>query len=110
MKNSLSVEASSDFPIAGQNFTLTCTVISDRPALLKWIGPDGQSVSGEGIIVSSRDTGTLNSSHQVSFYPLRTSHGGIYTCISNITTYPTIHNSTLEYFIKVQSKWQNLNE
>lgn len=104
MKNILSVKASPDLPTAGQNFSLTCTVSSERSTQLRWIGPDGQPVNGEGIIVSSQDVGTLNSSHQILFLPLRTSHGGLYTCVSNITTYPSIHDSTLGYHVGVQSK------
>ena len=64
-------------PIAGNNHTLICsTIIEDylvASPTLKWILIDDV----EGV---SESTSANSSALALNFYPLRTSHGGSYTC------------------------------
>ena len=105
--NNVSIETSNERPTAGENYTLTCTVMSDRPPIMKWIGLEGNDVSGEGVIVHSQFISGFNSTLLLEFLPLRTSHGGIYMCVSSISTSPSAHDSQLVHTIGVQSKHQS---
>ena len=70
------IAPSSIIVVAGQPFTRTCSAsvqdgISGTPTLI-WTR-NGIELSGEG------------SSGSLSFSPLRTSHGGVYTCTARLT-------------------------
>ena len=96
-------------PTAGQDLTLTCTVVSDRPPLLRWIGPNGEPVSGEGIAMSPPIASGMTTRLQLIFLPLHTSHGGIYTCISSVNTSSGIVNATHEFLVRVQSRLNTIS-
>lgn len=100
--NNVSIEASSDMLTAGQDLTLTCTVVSDGPPHVRWIGPDGQPISREGITVSPHTASGLITTLQLMFLPLRTSHGGTYTCISSVDTSSGTMNATHDFLVGVQ--------
>ena len=90
---------------AGGKYSLTCTVTSDFPVSVQWLDTsdhevDGSDVSlkmGETVIEGNTTTLILH------FDPIRTSHGGTYTCKS------TISESSLEKTairnVTVQSKY-----
>ena len=83
--NDVRIEASTDQPTAGDNFTLTCTVTSDRPPSLSWTG---SGVGSKGVVVHSQTVNGFTSTLVIEFSPLRTSHGGVYTCLSSISPSP----------------------
>ena len=73
---SVSIALSSSIAVAGQPLTRTCSAsvqdgISGTPTLI-WTR-NGMELPGEG------------SSGSLSFSPLHTSHGGVYTCIARLT-------------------------
>lgn len=99
--NNVSIEPSKDRPTAGEVFTLTCTVFSDGPPVIEWIG---EGIGSEGVTVYSQSVNGLNSTMVLEFQPLRTSHGGTYTCISSARRSPSAHDSKLDYVVEVYSK------
>ena len=73
----ISIAASSDSSIAGDTYTLTCSMaaIPDDIAvepILTWSGP--------GVDQSSVQLSSSNSTLALTFNPLLTSHRGAYTC------------------------------
>ena len=107
----MTVRASSYTPTAGNNFTLTCTVVSDLPALIMWIGPDGPIASQESITIAQTMaqtiTGgeTLNTlSSELVFHPLQASHGATYSCNSIVDVASARRNASQAYQLRVQSK------
>ena len=76
----LIVVMSSSVATAGDSLTLSCTVAEDVVVtpFLQWLGPDDSVVSNTGnpsVVTSNR--GRVST---VRFLPLRTSHGGSYSC------------------------------
>ena len=64
--------------------TCTVTVVEDlvvRPSV-EWSG--GSVGSGEGVMVGDTDTSGVNSTRDITFNPLNTSHGAQYTCEATI--------------------------
>lgn len=101
LTNNVSIEASNDRPTAGEVFTLTCTVISDRPPVMKWVG---KGIGSEGVTVHSQVVSGYNSTMVIEFHPLHTSHGGIYSCISTVSQSPSAHDSIVDYTLGVHSE------
>ena len=98
----MSIEASHAQPTAGDNFTLSCTVISDRTPTLKWVG---NGVASEGVVVHPQSVSGVKSTLVIEFHPLRTSHGGTLTCVSSISPSPSTHDSQLDFFLTVHSEF-----
>ena len=71
-------------PVAGQMYTLTCTGAlvgnSSLIPVVTWWNSTGVITSGNGITVSNGN---------LTFNPLHTSHGGLYTCQSVVTSVNT---------------------
>ena len=108
------VAASEDAPVAGQLYTLLCTVtvqngpISDPQ--ITWLDPAGLPLSSQGVItittqpVLDAPFETRLTTYSLSFSPLYTSHGGQYTCQAIVTspqqtlqeTSSAAHNLTVE--------------
>ena len=80
----ISVEASTDVPKAGEDFTLTCRAFGDKPTQLMWMGTNGLPVNGENLFVHSQITNGKITSVNLRFNKLRTSQAGVYTCVSVI--------------------------
>lgn len=99
MIGDINVESSSDYPTAGENLTLICSVVSDTPVVMRWIGPDGEDASQN---TSALLLKMINASLSISFQPLHTSHGGNYTCISSVVS--SVQVVEQQYFIAVHSK------
>ena len=87
-------------PVAGQNYSLTCTGAfvgnASIVSMTTWRNATGGIPGGIGITMSG---GTL------TFNPLRTSHGGQYKCISTLS-YPFNSTATNMTNVIVQSMYQ----
>ena len=102
LENSVNISTSYTSHSAGQPYSLTCTVTSDRPTQIKWLDPNGHQVSGEGIAVSPQVTNGMVRTVEITFSSLHTSHSGIYTCISNINNPPSRKQAV--HLLRVESK------
>ncbi len=89
-------------PVAGQTFTLLCTVIlpgglSTEPQIT-WLSPEESILTSEGALTVGNQPVIGNPSrlitYMIQFSPVSTSHGGTYTCRTTITSpFGTIHQS-----------------
>ena len=70
-------------PTAEETYSLTCTVESNVPPTVQWLYSSNGTAVGTQMTTGSTTTLTL------SFNPLHTSHGGLYTCQSTIGTPPS---------------------
>ena len=75
---------------AGQQFKLICTAlfpmgITTLPTVI-WQNSDGRLFSGDGIIVSDVHVSPTNITTTLTFSPLRISHGGQFSCRTNVTS------------------------
>ncbi len=76
--------------IDGEDYYLTCTVtvidgLMADAVSVTWLGPDGSVVDGENTTTSvflSNSSTVLSS--RLTFHPLRSTHGGNYTCKATI--------------------------
>ena len=101
-------------PTAGNNFTLICTVVSDLPASIMWIGPDGPIASQESITIAQTMAQTITGRETLNtlsiflselvFHPLQASHGATYTCNSIVDVASARRNASQAYQLRVQSK------
>ena len=80
-----------EIAIAGESFSLTCTVTLAKgdsligdPAV-QWIVPDGVSINSDTQQVMTNDS-TVTYISTLEFIPVQTSHGGQYTCQATSTT------------------------
>ena len=103
LENTVRIQASSNLPLAGENFTLTCNVVCDRPPQGKWLDPTGQTPTAQGISLSPQTFNGQTYSLQMHFDHIRTSHTGIYTCISNTDVPPSSQLATR--LVRVQRKF-----
>lgn len=99
--SNISIESSSDYPTAGENFILTCSVVSDTPVVIEWLGPDGEHATSAQLLRM------IDRSLSIFFLPLHTSHGGNYTCVASIVS--SVHVVEQQCFITVQSKWRKIS-
>ena len=96
-------------PVAGYNFTLSCTVTLTAgllgPPLVVWVDASGQQISsteditlGDPAILGQVTNRTLN------FDPIRTSDGGTYTCLATLSSsaLATPLNISTAYTVRVQ--------
>ena len=76
----------SGVPISGETYNLTCTVESNVPPTIQWLySSTGSRVTNDGNITVETQTATGSTTTlTLSFSPLHTSHGGLYTCQSTI--------------------------
>ena len=93
---SISVEG---MPIAGQQYSLNCNITKIRSGLTssstaQWIDSNGQPVTSTDGTTRETTTNTDQSTiHTITFSPLRTSHGGQYTCRGSAQS-PLLVNAT----------------
>ena len=104
IENTVNITSSMDTAIAGQQFTLTCTVFSGKPSEVLWINPDGVTCppDGQDVTVSHYNISDQISILELTFQSIRTSQSGLYKCISNIAVPPSM--SEASFLIQVQSK------
>ena len=103
MIKNVSIESSSNTPTAGENLTLTCSVVSDAPTVLRWIGPNEEhiGVDSHNPNLSLRTTDGYSS---VTSLPLHTSNAGIYTCIAHINGITSAQTVEEQHSFTVQSE------
>ena len=87
---------SEEAPIAGQSYSLLCTVtVQDGPISdphIMWLDPNGCPLSSEGAITIATQSAVDGPSqarlttYSISFSPLYTSNGGLYTCQATVTS------------------------
>ena len=76
--------------IAGQLYRILCTVLFPteitNPVSVGWYGSNGLISSGQGITIGKTmmSSGSINVS--LEFSPLRTAHGGQFSCRASITS------------------------
>ena len=106
----MNITSSEPNATAGQQFTLTCTVTSERPPEVTWIDPDGVPcpLDGPDVAVSQTTTIGQTSIVEMRFRSIRTSQSGQYKCISNIA-YP-LSKSEDSFLVEVQSKFMHYVE
>ena len=101
MIRNVSIESSSNSPTAGENLTLTCSVVSEGPTVLRWMGPNEEDINVDAPHLSLKmTTGSLS----VSFLPLHTSNAGVYTCVASIGTIASVQTTQKQHSLIVQSK------
>eukprot|EP00731_Ephydatia_muelleri_P025777 Em0017g860a len=100
---SISIVASSSTTLGGMNYSLTCIVDTYRSIVapnVAWVGPYGPVTNGNNAVI--RDLSAAGEWNVTVFFnPLRTSHGGRYTCVSMVTA-PAVTNVTASKDIKIQ--------
>ncbi len=95
----------------GDTYTLTCIASKDpglvSPTEVKWVGPDGSTVSGtEPGVARSVNTTDSTTTLVLQFDPLSTSHGGRYTCQAVVQTVAIVEPlmETRSANLRIQSK------
>ena len=97
--------------VAGDEYTLTCTVtellsgLTNMPTL-QWLNSDNSPVTGNDISVGEVNSMDTSATLTLTFTPLHTSHGGEYTCTAMLKSPPVeegIVNSDMAT-VTVQSK------
>ena len=90
---------------AGGDLVLTCTVtVEEHLVVQPTVEWSGGSVGSESV---SEDEDGATSTHQITFSPLRTAHGGQYVCQADIDT-PSIglmRTASSSRDVTVQSEW-----
>ena len=92
---------------AGGTYSVNCTAISDLPTSVKWLDPNDKEVtlSGSDVWIDSPLTEDNETVLVMHFDPVKTSHGGVYTCISTVSQ-PLSYKRTTRNII-VQSECNN---
>ena len=76
--------------IAGQQYRIVCTVAFPtgltNPITVQWYGLDGRISSGGGITLGDTLMSATNITSSLEFDPLRTSHGGQFSCRATLTS------------------------
>ena len=76
--------------VAGQQYTIICTVAFPlgltSPISVQWYGSDGLISNGSEITVGEALTSATNITSSIHFNPLRTSHGGQFSCRATLTS------------------------
>jgi len=73
-------------PVAGNMYTLTCTVTENltADAMVMWLDSTGDPINLEDTLVGNLSQNGNTSTLQLTFNPLRTSHGQKYICTARI--------------------------
>ena len=93
--------------VAGNTLTLTCTVDVSIQPVVQWMHSNGTNVTSVGgISVGLPVRAGSITNLTLTFSPLSTSHGGPYTCQTEVNEASSMQNSTGN--ITVQSELVNL--
>ena len=94
-------------PIAGNTYTLVCQVSVVEGLVVNpnvvWLDSNGTTVSGLDITVGGPSIEGSVVTHNLTFSPLHTSHGGDYTCQANVSVVSISLSSSNLTRITVQS-------
>ena len=91
--------------VAGNTYSLVCSVTEDVAGLtgspsVQWIGPDGSTAVSTTGSMSNQTSSSLT----LTFQPLTTSSGGLYTCLATLpspaVTGDITANTSLEVIVK----------
>ena len=112
MRHMVQVEAPSEAANAGEIYTLSCTVYSDLPVVVTWLGPQMIALSDHTISTThenftsvSGDNLTLSTSN-ITFDPLQPSHGGVYTCQSVIDISSPRNSLSQTHLLQIQRMFE----
>lgn len=109
LQHEVSISSSSSGTVeAGGVLILTCNSVSNKPHILSWMGPNGLVTSGDGITVQLEEESDTVLQSSLIFSPLRTSHAGNYSCISNVEEGFSIKE--VISFLGIQSESQLLHD
>ena len=108
---SIEAETPGTTPLAGDSYTLTCTVQVVEGLVVKpvvqWLDPFSNAiVNGSDFTVGNPVTNGTTTTLTLTFNPLHTSHGGRYTCQASVTVNVvsiSVSNSTT-FDVRLQSK------
>ena len=96
--------------LAGENHTICCTVESDIAPTVNWLDGDGNKISGhEDIIVGEPIVSGNTTLLKLTFAPLRTSHGGVYHCRSEVDHPPSVQQDSRDIFVQRNFNYFILN-
>ena len=89
---------------SGGKYSVTCNVTSDLSTSVWWLGPDNQEVDGTDPSVNMIGPYTKNGTTTLVllFDPIKTSHGGTYSCKSSVNELVSQETTTIN--VEVQSK------
>ena len=89
------IEGSSNSIIVGTNATFMCIITSDFTPSVQWLDNNNDPVTSSGDTVWTEQQYTIGNHTymRLKFDPIRSSHGGSYTCKSVISN-PASTNST----------------
>ena len=103
---------SSEMPVAGENFTLTCTVYSDLPMTIMWFMISQQVNPSTGVLftykvdssqkVMKQSDGSFVGKAYLELYPLLASHGSVYTCNSTVNITSKRRTASQTHKLKVK--------
>ena len=89
--------------VSGDTFSLTCTVDVSIPPVVQWIDPNGTVITNTTLITVGPPVRAGNITNlTLIFEPLLTSHGGQYTCQSDVDVASSARYSTRN--VTVQSE------
>ena len=100
----MSISGPSNPLSSGGKYSVTCNVTSDLSASVWWLGPDNQEVDGTHPSVNTIGPYTKNGTTTLvlHFDPIKTSHGGAYSCKSSINE--LVSQETRTRNVEVQCK------
>ena len=85
---------------AGSSYTLNCTVMSYFHSVVKWTGPDGNSVRNTSrIAVNAPVYDGIKSYVLLRFPALHTSQAGRYTCVSVVSSPLSVRTATKDVVV-----------
>ena len=96
---------------AGEELFLTCSlsvVMLHNNSSIEWRKPDGETIrTGSGLIIGDAVTSGNTTNVTLHFSPLRTSHGGSYSCYASIVNTLSMQTETVELLqaVTVQSEY-----
>ena len=91
---------------AGGSYSVNCTAVSDLSTSIKWLDPSDKEVTPSGSdvwtdIPSTEGNETILVLH---FDPIKTSHGGVYYCISTVNEPLSYKRTTRSIIVQSESK------
>ena len=89
--------------LAGGVLALTCYSTCNRLARLSWESDSAPVTGGVGISVHQDQESPNTVKSVLIFYPLRTSHAGDYTCVSDVENGFAIKRSTTHVHVQSES-------
>ena len=93
--------------VAGKTLSLICTVDVNIPPVVQWIYPNNTVITNSsGITVGPPVRSGNVTNFTLTFHPLLSSHGGRYTCQSDVNATSSTRSSTRN--ITVQSELVDL--